>query len=208
MRQRFRLARVALIFGLVGTGCSLLPDRPAPAAVHDFGPLSMASRTGPRAWSDAAVHAPDWLQDSKLRYRLLYRQPTRVQFYALDRWVAPPPQLLAQSLSAAAGRGGCPLRIDLQTFEQVFERPGRARVVVEFMARTVEAGAGADRTVAEQYFALSRPCASADAAGAVTAFSLAIGDAIGRLDTWLRSSPPDALAACRPVAERLMPGGR
>ncbi|WP_139555905.1 ABC-type transport auxiliary lipoprotein family protein [Methylotetracoccus oryzae] len=187
----------ALMLALTSVSCSVLPDRPAPPAVHDFGLPAADKRSATGAWTAATVTAPDWLRDPRLRYRLLYRQPTRIQFYALDRWIAPPPDLLAQRLSAAAGPAGCPLRVDLQTFEQVFSQPGQARVIVELQARAAAPGAIADQPLAEQRFALSRPCPTPDAAGAVAAFSLAMDDAVSRLDTWLRTLPAGVAGACR-----------
>jgi cholesterol transport system auxiliary component len=193
----------AVILALTCVSCSVLPERPAPPSVHDFGLPAADSRAATRAWTDATVTAPDWLRDPKLRYRLLYRQPTRIQFYALDRWVAPPPDLLAQVLSAAAGPAGCPVRIDLQTFEQVFPQPGQARVIVELQARAVAPDAVSDRPLAEQRFALSRPCPTPDAAGAVAAFSLTIDDAVKRLDAWLRTLPAGVASACRDTPQAL-----
>jgi len=204
MTKTMWLARTALILGCMTTACSLLPDRPAAPAVHDFGPPLTGSRAAPHVWSGVAVQAPDWLHDPKLRYRLLYAQPTRVQFYALDRWVAPPPNLLAQTLSAAAGRDGCFLNIDLQTFEQVFPQPGQARVIIEFLARAVVSTGTSSESLAEQRFALSRACPTANAAGAVAAYSLAIDEAINRLDGWLRTLPDGTLSACRSNREALV----
>jgi cholesterol transport system auxiliary component len=111
--MNYRSAHIwgTVMLALVSVSCSVLPERPAPPGVHDFGPLVATTPVATHAWSGATVAAPDWLRDAKLRYRLLYRQPTRVQFYALDRWVAPPPDLLAQALSTTAGAAGCPLRI-------------------------------------------------------------------------------------------------
>lgn len=193
-----RSARIwsAVMLALTSVSCSVLPDRPAPPAVHDFGLPAADKRGATRAWTAATVTAPDWLRDPRLRYRLLYRQPTRIQFYALDRWVAPPPDLLAQVLSASAGPTGCPLRVDLQTFEQVFPQPSQARVTVELQARAVAPDAVSDRPLAEQHFALSRPCPTPDAAGAVAAFSLTIDDAVKRLDAWLRTLPAGVATAC------------
>ena len=198
MNAPLRSVHAALVAGLMmaSAGCSVLPERPLPPAVHDFGPPTATARAVPHAWSGVSVEAPDWLRDPKLRYRLLYRQPTRVQYYALDRWVAPPPDLLAQSLSAAAGPAGCTLRIDLQTFEQLFPQPGQARVVVEFAARVTTPGIGSEPPLAERRFTLDHPCPTADAAGAVAAYSSVIDEAIGKLDQWLGSLPRASLSSC------------
>jgi cholesterol transport system auxiliary component len=186
-------------------GCSLMPERLSPPAVHDFGPALATQRFAPAGWSSVAVQSPEWLQDPSLRYRLLYRQPTHVQFYALDRWVAPAPNLLEHRLAAVAGRSGCLLEIELQAFEQLFQRPDQARVVIEFRARSVDPSGDPRTVLAEKEFALNRTCSSPDAAGAVDAFSHLIDETVETLDVWLRQLPDASHCAASFSAETRSP---
>ncbi len=85
------------------------------------------------------MDAPTWLWDNRIRYRLLYASPTRVGFYALDLWIAPPPELFEQLLISSGKTRNYSLNIRLQDFEQQFDAPDRARVVLRF---SVEAYSG------------------------------------------------------------------
>ncbi|QJD28671.1 ABC-type transport auxiliary lipoprotein family protein [Methylococcus geothermalis] len=165
-----------LMLSLALPACSLLPERPPPAALHDFG---IAAAAAPAPWSAVEVDAPDWLQTDRLQYRLLYANPTELRAYALDRWIAPPPALLEQRLKAERNGSGYRLRIELQSFEQVFDRPGSSHVTIRFRAET---------PTADKTFQLDQPTASPDAAGAVQAFAQAIDRAVTQLRTWQPSN--------------------
>jgi cholesterol transport system auxiliary component len=179
---------------VLGSGCTvgLAPERPLQPVAHDFGPVIDPPRERASGYgSQMVVEAPEWLQNNRIHYRLLYSDPTRVRFYARDRWLAPPPMLLAQRLTADNGAGGCRLRIQLKAFEQLFDRPQSARVVMGFLARVQTPGAG--RPVYEKAFQFSHSTTSADAAGAVSGFAILVDDAGHRLRTWLAGLPPCAV---------------
>jgi cholesterol transport system auxiliary component len=191
-----------LVSVLAFAACSLLPERPAPAAAHDFGPQTPNAAHREHRWSSVIVEAPEWLRDERLHYRLLYREPTRVQNYAKDRWIAPPPDLLEQRLSGPgpADGSGCRLRIELRSFEQVFQEPDRAQVVIQFLAKGEEPEAVPVIVLAERQFALSLPAPSPDAAGAVQGLSRLVEDAVGRLDGLSRQAPELWRCTARPGA--------
>jgi cholesterol transport system auxiliary component len=167
---------------LAGPGCGVALERAAQPALHDFGPSARDHKPGPGRWSAVSVDAPQWLQDPRIQYRLLYANRTQVRFYALDRWLAPPPELLAQRLSTAGGGGRYRLEIQLQRLEQVFDRPGNSHVVMAFRAKvwTPEA----NRSSVERVFRLRQAARTPDAAGAVEAFSGVVDRAIGMLCDW------------------------
>lgn len=178
------LLRSVLIPGLllhVLAACSVLPERPAPPALHDFGPGPPAPRDWP--WAVAEVTAPEWLQDPGIHYRLLYAQPTELRSYSRDRWVAPPAVLLAQRFNGGRRTGQARLRIELQTFEQVFDQPAQARVTLGF--RAVAEGAGQGGQPAEQAFAFTLPTPTADAAGALQTFPRLLARAEAALRDWV-----------------------
>jgi cholesterol transport system auxiliary component len=192
MRPVLAVTILLLSWATFGSGCTvgLAPERPLQPVTHDFGPVIDRPREKTAGYgSQLAVEAPEWLQNNRIHYRLFYSDPTRVRSYALDRWLAPPPMLLAQRLSGGSGAaGGCRLRIQLKVFEQLFDRPESARVVMVFFARVQTPGTG--RPVYEKAFQLSHSTISADAAGAVSGLALLVDDAGRRLRTWLAGLPP------------------
>lgn len=162
--------------------CGLTLERPPHPALHDFGPTSGDQNQNRAHWSAVSVDAPEWLQDQRIQYRLLYANPTQVRFYAFDRWLAPPPELLAQRLSVVGGGGRYRLQIQFQQLEQVFERPENAHVVMAFRANVWEPDA--DRPVGERVFRLRQATRTPNAAGAVDAFSRVVDRAITMLSDW------------------------
>ncbi|MBN2701450.1 MAG: hypothetical protein JXR29_08375, partial [Methylothermaceae bacterium] len=131
----------------------------------------------------------------QIHYRRLYLDPTRVDAYARSRWIAPLPELIEESLRGTDDERGYRLHIRLLAFEQIFEHPDRARVVMRFHAM-VEATGG--RALGERRFRFSLPTATPNAAGAVTAFANLMKQASVQLRAWLmkiaseRSSFPSA----------------
>ncbi len=183
------LIKLALLSLLAS--CSVLPDRPVAPALHDFGfggtvskPLRTEAFT---PWSSVKVEAPDWLHSENIRYRLLYADPTHVRFYAHDRWIAPPPTLLAQRLDRLGSGKGYDLKIKLLEFEQVFNEPRQARMVLSFRAQALRPGQEA--VISEQSFQVAQPTSSADAQGAVAATEILVEKATQALSDWLRDLP-------------------
>jgi cholesterol transport system auxiliary component len=167
---------------LSGTGCSTSSRKPA---LHDFGPpVSISTKKSKRNSTPAiTVDAPTWLWDNRIRYRLLYASPTRVGFYALDLWIAPPPELFEQLLLSSGKIRNYSLIIWLHDFEQQFDTPGRARVILRF---SVEAYSGdPDKKVNSLEFYLEQPAATPDAAGAVSASANLTRQAADRIQAWL-----------------------
>jgi len=167
---------------LSGTGCSISPKRPV---LHDFGaPVSISNDTSERGDKPTiTVDAPTWLWEDRIRYRLLYASPTRVGFYALDLWVAPPPELFEQFLISSGKIRNHSLVIWLHDFEQQFDTPDRARVMLRF---SVEAYSGGhDKKVDTKEFYLEQLTATADASGAVRGFANLTRQAADKIQVWL-----------------------
>ena len=175
-----------LLFGLLvfltvvfNTGCSVSKKHPA---VHDFGlpvPVLNIKNNEPAI----TVDAPTWLWDNRLRYRLLYASPTQVGFYALDLWIASPPELFEQLLIASGKTQNHPLIIRLTDFEQQFDAPDKAKVVLRFV---VEAYTNDDKKkIHTQTFYLEQPTPTADAAGAVNGFAMLTRQAADKIQVWL-----------------------
>jgi cholesterol transport system auxiliary component len=163
-------------------GCSISPKQPA---LHDFGlPVSTPTDKTPPT---VTVDAPTWLWDNRIRYRQLYASSTRVGFYALDLWIAPPPELFEQLLIAYGNTRNYSLVIRLQDFEQQFDAPDRARVVLRF---SVDAYSDNNhQKVGTQAFYLERPAATPDAAGAVNGFATLTRQATDKIQSWLAGLP-------------------
>lgn len=175
--------RLLLFFNILAfTGCTLTPSQPA---LHDFGtgPSQSGNRTATRP--DITVEAPKWLQDNRIHYRLLYAEPTQVRFYTLDRWLAPPSELLEQQLKSGGLNPRSPLTVRLLDFEQQFEAPQKAKVLMRF---AIEAYTP-DRQVMTQSreFRFEQVCATPDAKGAVNALAKLSVKSVGQIRSWLDS---------------------
>lgn len=167
---------------LSATSCSISAKQPA---LHDFGsPVSILAAKSTRGNKPAiTVDAPTWLWDDRIRYRLLYASPTRVGFYTLDHWVAPPPELFEQLLISSGKIQNYSLVIWLHDFEQQFDAPDRARVMLRF---SVEAYSGIpNKKVYTQEFYLEQPTATPDASGAVSGFASLTRQAVDRIQVWV-----------------------
>lgn len=186
---------VALLLAMIA-GCSLWPEAPEPPSRHDFGPFA-ANRQG-FPWSAVIVTSPEWLEDTGIDYRFLYANPTERHSYTRDQWVAAPAQLLQQRLNRGQRPGSPRLRIDLEEFEQVFDRPGQSRVVMALKA-TIETGASASNLAARD-FHFESPTPSADAAGALRVFPILIRQAETALSDWVREQLGTAVSSM-PVPE-------
>ena len=189
MKRRVRRGIALLALAGMAVGCSLRLDRPPQPALHDLGPPAELHAPVPARWSAVTVNAPEWLKDPRIRYRLRYADPTQVRFYARDRWVAPPPDLLAQRLAGLGDGGGrYELGIELQDFEQIFDSPGRARVLLRLRATVGEPGG--TRVFGEKALRLIRAAPRADGIGAVEGLSRLVNEAAEQLSRWILELPP------------------
>lgn len=177
------LFRLLLFFNaLIFAGCTLTPPQPA---LHDFGNSYVRSDIKPATRPDITVETPKWLQDNRIHYRLLYAEPTRVRFYSLDRWLAPPSELLEQRLKSSGIPPKYPLTVRLLDFEQQFEAPQKAKVL---MRLSVEAYT-ADRQdlISSQEFRLEQSCPTPDAKGAINTLARLSEKSVDRIRSWLDS---------------------
>ncbi len=169
----------ALLLVLALTACSLVTPRRPPPALHDFGPPpAAASHVG----KSVSVTAPPWLQDTRLRYRLKFKDPTQVRFYAHHRWIAPPSELLTARLALLPAPPFYRLQAHLLDFEQVFDTPTCSRIVLRFFIEV----AGADgRIVATRLFSFEQLTPSADVEGALAAYAKVVAQAVDGVRAWL-----------------------
>jgi cholesterol transport system auxiliary component len=174
---------------MISAGCGIAPKQPQPA-LHDFGVPYSRHESGQSAKPAVKITAPKWLWDNRIRYRLLYAAPTQVRFYALDRWIAAPPELLEQQLIGSTTSLDYLLNIRLLDFEQQFESSDRARAIMRFY---LEAYSPDDkRLLGAQEFRLEQATQTADAPGAVTAFAELVQQAEDKIQAWLAKLPDAA----------------
>lgn len=168
------------------SSCSVLP-KPQPSAVHDLGyPDSIASSeiSTQTQQSPITVEAPKWLADNRIRYRLLYATPSQVRFYTLDRWIAPPPELFEQLLNTSDKQWpSSVITIQLHVFEQHFDAPGRAQVVMHFTA--THTPSNNKQKLSKRDFYLQQPCPTPDAKGAVAGFNMLTRQSVDKIQAWL-----------------------
>ncbi|MCK9398101.1 MAG: hypothetical protein M0Q44_21255 [Methylobacter sp.] len=161
-------------------------DAAKPPELHDFGLLATGS-TVPSIQSNPGkssinVNAPTWLWDNRIRYRLLFAEPSQVRFYGLDRWIASPPELLEQLLNFSCKAQGYALIIRLQDFEQQFDAPDRAHVIMRY---SVEAYSAGGKKIGAQEFYLQKSTKTPDAAGAIAGFTDLAHQASEKIQAWL-----------------------
>ena len=167
---------------LSGTGCVISPKQPV---MHDFGLSDSISTYNSKRNNKPTitVDAPTWLWDNRIRYRLLYASPNRVGFYALDLWIAPPPELFEQLLISSGKIRNYSLIIWLHDFEQQFDAPDRAHVMLRF---SVEAySSDPNKKINTQEFYLEHSTITPDAAGAISGFANLTRQAADRIQVWL-----------------------
>ncbi len=153
----------------------------APPALHDLGLTGKPGDTANVAV--ISVTAPGWLNDYLIRYRLAYQSASQVRAYNLDRWLAPPPELLRQRLLVDGVNHNFALEIELLEFEQFFNSPNHAVASLRLLIRVY--GAGDQKLIASRQFALKKTCLSPDAKGAVAALADLVKQASSQIDHWL-----------------------
>lgn len=163
------------------SGCSTTPDYSNPLS-HDLGPA--AQQTAQQC--TVSVYAPVWLWDDRIRYRLLYDDATAVRYYNLDRWEAPLATLL-QHHFMGLGSKPCRLKIAVKQFEQQFQNPTDARVVIQLSVSALPENGG--RPLTERSFSLSQKTATPDAAGAINGFIALLDRVKASIRTWLSTLP-------------------
>ncbi len=160
------------------TACGTATKQPA---LHDFGApeLTMSGQNN----ASINVNAPTWLWDNRIRYRLLYAKASQIGFYGFDRWIASPPELFEQLLVSSSKTMNYALTIRLQDFEQQFDTPDRAHVLLRF---TVEAySTDKKQNLGSQVFTMQLPTKTPDAAGAINGFIDLTQRAVDNIQNWL-----------------------
>jgi cholesterol transport system auxiliary component len=202
------MKKLLLSIGLLGlSACALSPSREITTTTYDFGPVQAFQHTGagPSLSSGIVVDgvtAPAWMDNSGMYYRLAYQNPASPQRYAESRWVMSPAALLAARLRSGVAqasegmivrtnnspRGAYNLTVELDEFDQIFERPDRSRVVIALRASV----RGGDGSRIERAFATEQPASTPDAAGGARALTQGSDELIQRIIDWVASAQSGA----------------
>lgn len=168
----------ALIIVLLIMLCSCSTTGKQPAQ-HDFGLQASTNKIGQ---SEISVTMPQWLWNQCIHYRLLYSSPTQLSCYSLDQWIAPPAELFKQLLASKLTTKHRVI-IELSEFEQQFDSPNTARVIMTLRA-TVHT-ANSEKPIASQDFRFEQASATPNAAGAVAGFANLTRQATDKIQYWL-----------------------
>lgn len=185
-------AVAGLLIIFLTTACSVPLKQPV---LHDFGLLTpISTYQGKQNIAPTiTVDAPTWLWDNRIRYRLLYAPKTRIGFYALDLWIASPPELFEQQLLASGKFQNFSIKLSMHTFEQQFLAPHSAKVVLRFSVQAYSENK--KRKLGFQEFSLEHATITADAAGAVTGFTELTQQAVDKIQKWLSGLSDKPLTA-------------
>jgi cholesterol transport system auxiliary component len=191
-------AGVAFVAALL-TACASVGGQRAREATFDFGLPAPAAVTPVSIRGSVLVPevlAPEWLDSAGINYRLAYDDDARARIYAAHRWAASPALLITQRLRAAVadatgGRLLLPqdsaqadwiLRVELESFSQVFDAPERSRALATMRATLIRASAR--QVVAQRTFIAEGIAPSADAAGGAKALGRAANEAVEAIVVW------------------------
>ncbi len=207
--MRARWLFVILFVGLTGcAGTSLQAVRPA---IFDFGPGPLVVPPGALAAGRTPlvlgeVEATQALDSTAVQYRLAYLDPLQLKPYSKARWSMAPAQLLRQrlreQLSAERallipGEGGLSgaraphtLRVDLEEFSQVFDKPDTSVGLLRLRVTLVMANPDGGKKMAQRSIVVQRPAPSADAPGGVRALTAAVDAAVQEIGQWVHDQAP------------------
>ena len=178
-------------------GCSLGPEKRDPPTVFDLGPHRAYTAGAPAINATLLippVSASPWLDNPNIYYRLTYRDASRPDAYAQNRWTLSPALLLTERLRArfaAVSRGvvtvqdgaiaDYALRIDLEDFSQSFDDAQTSKVTVRLRASLISVSTRALH--AQRSFSVDRSAAP-NAPGAAQSLAAAGDAVIEELAAW------------------------
>ncbi|ATE62579.1 ABC-type transport auxiliary lipoprotein family protein [Thauera sinica] len=192
MSNRFRSIAAAAFLAAALAGCSAVGLQSPQVAFYDLGLADAVAVPAALAPVRVDVVAPSWLGSSAMQYRLAWKQPDRRRNYVESRWVAPPADMLAQSLGRAlrAGDDGgngaasrCRLRLELDEFIQVFETEQRNHVRLVVRAQLLPPRGVLP--LAAHEFSRDDAAGTPDAEGGVAAARAAVRGLTADLAGWL-----------------------
>ncbi len=193
MRRLFSVLLITLLAGCLGNKTQLS------LAIYDFGlaaaPVNEQLSEIPFLIED--VSASESINNNRIRYRLNYDNATRLYNYTESRWLAPPAELLTHRLRVLTRTTptpqSCTLKMQLATFDHVFDSPDASKGVVILLAELVDTKTR--KLVLSQRIEESVAAPSQDAKGGVAALKNTGDKALINILAWGKSAA-EASAAC------------
>lgn len=194
---KFKYLFLWIFFVTLFSGCALGPEKRDAPALFDFGPQRIAAAAVPTINATLlipTVNASPWLDTPNIQYRLTYKDASRPDAYAQNRWAMSPALLLTERLRArfaTASRGvvtvqdgviaDYALRIELEDFSQSFDDAQTSKVIVRLRTSLISLNTRALH--AQRTFSAERPAAP-NASGAAQALAAASDAVVEELVTW------------------------
>jgi len=157
-------------------------------AVYDFG-LSVSSESNQQITSKILLEEPvaaESLNHNKIRYRLSYKNPSRIYFYAESRWAATPPELfsskLSQMVNVVKTPVNCSLKLKIEAFDHVFTTESDSEGVVQLSVLLVEKKS--KKIISSQLISESVTSSSPNAQGGTAALRQASEIALKKAINW------------------------
>ncbi len=156
--------------------------------IYDFG-LPVFSEHNQRSTSKIIIDKPtaaDAFNHNKIRYRLMYQNPSRVFFYVESRWVTTPVELLSskisQTVNLAKVSPNCSLKLKIEVFDHVFQTITDSEAVVQLSATIIERNT--QKAIATQLFTEKVTSISPNAQGGTAALRDASEIALQKSIEW------------------------
>ncbi|SER41614.1 cholesterol transport system auxiliary component [Nitrosomonas sp. Nm51] len=197
------MKKFTLIVGILFiSGCTIIPETNKNIATYNFaaGTDPSVRQTGKdgRKILVATVSAPLWLDTRSIHYRLNYYNRSQSYTYANSRWSSPPAFLLTQQIKnkiagttrhlvvedSGVAIADNELHIELEEFSQIFDTLNDSHVIIRFRTSLVS---NTHRLIAQKTFSARQKAPTADAAGAVEAFSIASNELVDALVEWMQT---------------------
>ncbi|MDC8446052.1 MAG: ABC-type transport auxiliary lipoprotein family protein [Nitrosomonas sp.] len=201
------MKKSAVIFGLLLlTGCTVIPRPDSSTAIYNFTVPTPLTEQRQQSQQQRVkngkkilipqVTAPLWLDNPAIHYRLAYHNAAQSYTYASSRWSSPPAFLLTQQIKqkiaadthhlvikdSSVAIVEYELHIEIEEFSQIFDTLTDSHVAIRFRASLVN---NAHRLIAQKIFSTTHAAATADAAGAVSGFTVASNQLVDELIEWL-----------------------
>ncbi len=194
MIKKLRYALVVMLSACLLSACSLMDPHP-PSTLYDLGPLqlkAMGQLPADMPVIATRVHAPDWMEESLMIYRLDYVNNQQVRYYTQSSWASSPTRLFKHRLDAylmsIGNRAASTLETDsfnlqiiFEDFSQHFsdERTSMGRVAIRAILFKGQ------ELIAQQRFLAEIPADTADAAGGSQALSKGVDRIIANMMNWI-----------------------
>ncbi len=195
MLRKIKFCFVAVATVCVLAACALGDGRP-PAVQYDLGPLKLENQGNLPVnipVISTKVHAPDWMNENSMFYRLDYINDQQIRFYTESSWNTSPSRLFRNRLDACLVATGnavadvkmsssaLVLRIYLEDFSQHFTSPSDS---VSRIALRASLFKGHD-LIAQKRFQKDVASQTADAQGGARAMAQNSDELIVEIMNWL-----------------------